>query len=360
MNIRHEIVDLEKFMKRNTNTIQVNEISEATKASFRTRVITAIIGLCVVIPILILGDWPFLALIVAALCIGVCELITCAKKKYSRWLYLATFVFCLCLTLWPWLKSSVNNDVIWDIGHIYSAFNSLNVSFLVLIVSFFALFYLIMWDENFTVRDACFIFALGFFISMGFQSLLFLRFFPLMGYKTPSDQGFYNLTNTFGSMWLIIFLLIGTFMTDTGAYAFGILFGHKKVNPRISPNKTWGGFFGGLFTSAVFSGAFGLIMAATGNPILPAFDATHGSVFDLNHWYNIVLLALIIPPVATLGDFVFSAIKRFFGIKDFGKLLPGHGGILDRVDSLLFAALAMAIFVYIAYCLVYGTNGYIL
>lgn len=340
-------------------TIQINKISESTKKSFHTRVISALIAISLLIPAIIIGDWAYLLVIIAALLVGVIELIKCAKRKYSRWAYVATFVLCLALVIWPLLGAFIKGSF-WDIGHVYSGYDRLYVSFITLIVSIFALFYVIMWDENFTVRDACFIFAVGFLMAMGFQSLLFLRYFPtsdVFSYEASAYGGFYNLNNTFGSVWLIFYLLIAVFGTDIGAYAFGILFGHNKINPRISPNKTWAGFWGGLIFSSVASMTFAFVMAATGNPIMPFRDYAGGmrSIFDLSHWYNIVILSLIIPPFATLGDFVFSAIKRYYEIKDFGHLLPGHGGILDRLDSIIFASLVMALYVVIAFAIDSGT-----
>lgn len=354
-------------MEKNSfrSTIQINKISESTKKSFKTRVISAIVGICVIVPAIILGDWAYFAVIIFALAIGVIELIKCAKTKYSIWAYIFTFILCAALVLWPVIAMLVDpSNPFWDFGHIYSGYNRIYVSFLILIISIFALFYVIMWDENFTVRDACFIFAVGFLMAMGFQSLLFLRFFPTAGefHYAAGSGGFYNIDNTLGSMLLIIYLLIATFGTDTGAYMFGILFGKTKVNERISPNKTWAGFWGGLFFSSVCSMTFAFIMAATGNPIMPvrSFNNVTSSIFDLNHWYNIVILSLIIPPFATLGDFVFSAIKRYYAIKDFGKLMPGHGGILDRMDSVIFAALIMALYVVIAFAIDTGTFSLLL
>lgn len=207
-----------------------------------------------------------------------------------------------------------------------------------------------MWDENFTVRDACFILTTGLLTALGFQCVVFIRFYPalLMG----QGDGFYNVGNTFVSMLPMIYFLIAVFSTDIGAYFTGMLFGKKKINPRISPKKTWAGFFGGLIISTVLSATFALVLAACGYPILPPINGF--SIFDLEHWYNIIILSAIIPPFATLGDFVFSAMKRYFGIKDFGKLMPGHGGVLDRADSIIFAALVMGLFIIIVEAFWYG------
>lgn len=336
-------------MSRERNTITINKLNDEAKASLKTRVISATVGLVVIIPAIILGDWLFLAEMIALVGIASYEIVRCAKKKYSIWLYICTGLAMFALTFWPIFRNLIAYGVVGE-GHIYFYFDSLYISFLVLVLSIFALFYIIMWDENFTVRDACFILTTGLLTALGFQCLTFIRFYPanLMGVH----EGFYNTDNTFMSMLLMIYFLIAVFFTDIGAYFTGMLFGKKKINPRISPKKTWAGFFGGLIISTVLSATFGLVLAACGYPILPVVKGF--SIFDLNHWYNIVLLSALIPPFATLGDFVFSAMKRYFDTKDFGKLMPGHGGVLDRADSIIFAALVTGLFIIIVEAACYG------
>jgi phosphatidate cytidylyltransferase len=106
-------------------------------------------------------------------------------------------------------------------------------------------------------------------------------------------------------------------LADTGAYIFGVSFGKHKLFERISPKKTWEGIFGGLLVSV--AGAF--------------FLTKYFYIFPLEVW---VIIALIIVFFGTLGDLVESMFKRSLSIKDSGNILPGHGGILDRFDSLLF------------------------
>jgi CDP-diglyceride synthetase len=102
-------------------------------------------------------------------------------------------------------------------------------------------------------------------------------------------------------------------MTDIGAYFIGVFFGKHKMNPRISPKKTWEGFVGGIVISLVFSLGFALILSVCKHPLV------YG-ILDLEHWYLILALSFIIPLVSTLGDFVFSCAKRHFEIKDFGEV----------------------------------------
>ena len=105
--------------------------------------------------------------------------------------------------------------------------------------------------------------------------------------------------------------------SDTGAYFVGRAIGKHKMNPRISPKKSWEGFVGGIVFGFILSLAVSFSYVSNLNPVLNT------------------LLCLLCPITAELGDLCFSAIKRHFAVKDFSNLLPGHGGVLDRVDSLL-------------------------
>ena len=126
-------------------------------------------------------------------------------------------------------------------------------------------------------------------------------------------------------------------MTDIGAYFIGVFFGKHKMNPRISPKKTWEGFVGGIVISSFFSFGAAMILCVCKHPLV-------SGLLDLQHWYLILALSLILPFVATLGDFVFSSAKRHFEIKDFGNIMPGHGGVLDRLDSVIFTMITTAVF----------------
>ncbi len=121
-------------------------------------------------------------------------------------------------------------------------------------------------------------------------------------------------------VFLIFFLLLVTWGGDTGAYTAGKTLGRTKLAPVISPNKTVEGFFGGL--------ALGTALALVARSwFLPAFTVG-----------DCVVLGLLLSGIGALGDLAESALKRSAGVKDSGRVIPGHGGILDRVDSLLFTA----------------------
>ncbi len=126
---------------------------------------------------------------------------------------------------------------------------------------------------------------------------------------------------------LALFILLWT--SDTFAYCGGSLLGRHRMSERISPKKTWEGFaIGGLFTCGM----------AAGLSFMPYFhDALlfqNNTVVNLLVWLGFGLIALV---AGTLGDLIESMFKRTYGLKDSGKIMPGHGGILDRFDSFLFA-----------------------
>ena len=114
------------------------------------------------------------------------------------------------------------------------------------------------------------------------------------------------------------------FMTDTGAYLIGCAFGKHKLCPNISPKKSWEGFAGGIVIAAASLMLYGLLMAKIGGfRVNYALAAVYGLAGSLG---------------SVFGDLSMSVIKRQTGIKDYGKLIPGHGGVLDRFDSLVMVA----------------------
>lgn len=126
---------------------------------------------------------------------------------------------------------------------------------------------------------------------------------------------------------LAFFILI--WMADTAAYVFGSLFGKHKLAPNISPGKTWEG----LLSSCLFT-----IGLAIGLSYIPFFQQTGLLIWQ---W---VVIAIIIELLGLLGDLTESLFKRKAGVKDSGNIIPGHGGILDRLDSILFAAIPVYLF----------------
>ncbi len=133
-----------------------------------------------------------------------------------------------------------------------------------------------------------------------------------------------------GGAGLLLFLVFLTQANDVAQYIWGRLFGRRKVAPSVSPNKTVAGYLGGFLTS----GALAVAVA----PFLTPMD-----------WQHALVAGLIIGFAGFMGDVTISAIKRDIGVKDTGSLLPGHGGILDRVDSLTFTAPLFFHYIYFFY-----------
>jgi phosphatidate cytidylyltransferase len=119
----------------------------------------------------------------------------------------------------------------------------------------------------------------------------------------------------------IVNLLVGVWVFDTASYLSGRAWGRRKIAPRTSPNKTWEGFAGGLVGGTAAVWFAGLYM-------------------DWISWWQSIVIGLAICLAAYAGDLFESMIKRDMGVKDSGRILAGHGGVLDRFDSLLFASLA--------------------
>ena len=126
-----------------------------------------------------------------------------------------------------------------------------------------------------------------------------------------------------GSMALLA--ITSVWFYDIGAYFFGIRFGKHKLAPIFSPKKSWEGFFGGLLTTFVFIFIFEKVREIIFNQ----------EIFNIS---TMVLFAILVAIFDTIGDLTESTFKRFFNKKDAGDALPGHGGILDRIDGLLIAA----------------------
>ncbi len=121
------------------------------------------------------------------------------------------------------------------------------------------------------------------------------------------------------------------FITDGGAYFTGVFFGKRHPFPAVSPKKTTEGCIGGIVTGVAAVVIFGVVL--------------HFSAGIIVNFWAMACYGLVGGIVTELGDLAFSLIKREFGIKDYGNLIPGHGGMLDRFDSMIFAAPVISLLV---------------
>ena len=123
----------------------------------------------------------------------------------------------------------------------------------------------------------------------------------------------------------LLYVVLVTIMSDTFAHFFGTKIGKNKLCPKVSPNKTVEGLLGGLFFGTFIGSVFFLTFINT-----------------MSNIFYVIVISLALSLIAEFGDLVFSAIKRRYNVKDYGNIMPGHGGVLDRLDSILFAILAFS------------------
>lgn len=165
-----------------------------------------------------------------------------------------------------------------------------------------------VFSKSYTIEDAVFPLAMSFYVGFGFNALLDARVAGL-------DKA--------------LLALCIVWATDSGAYLVGMNYGKRKLAPTVSPNKTIEGALGGIL---------GAILVTT---IFVMFDSTVALPYGI---YKMSVFAIFFSIAGQFGDLLESSIKRHFGVKDSGKFIPGHGGVLDRFDSMLLVFPIMHLF----------------
>lgn len=337
-------------------SIQVNKTDEKFKTSLKSRIIIAFVLFAILIPAIFLGGYVFLAVLVPFIAIGIFEILKAPGKKYHWWVHLFTYFIVYLYAYWfiagPNLSAYLNDPT----NYVFSLtdyYDGLSFPLSGILLSLIIYFLIGILDETFSFHDVAYFFLMTLLVGFGFQSFFFLRYVPFYFAANPNlaldwPSGLTSSLDTLKlgehahfqylvSAELILFGFIGAAINDTLAYFMGTYFGRHKINPRVSPNKTWEGFLFGLLGTFVILSAVGFTLASFGFAPLP--------FLTLDNWYWILLFALAVPLFGDLGDLAFSFVKRSFVIKDFGKILKGHGGVLDRVDSHMFTALGLSILV---------------
>lgn len=138
-----------------------------------------------------------------------------------------------------------------------------------------------------------------------------------------------NEVGTIQGLYYTLLIFACAWGADSGAYFAGRFFGKRKLSPKISPNKTIEGVYGGVASCILFVAGL--------TALYYAYERSIGVTVEI-HWLSLLLISLVGSLVGVLGDLTASVIKRQTGIKDFGSIMPGHGGVLDRFDSVLFVA----------------------
>lgn len=248
----------------------------------KQRILTAVAILAVVLPPLILGGVALDFLITAFVAVAVYEVLNVCLKRNNLILYGMSFLLC-----------------------ILSAYLSDEAFVISLVVLFLIYSSIPVFDEKITFENTSY-----------FLTMFLLIIFTIRAIKTV-----YTYDNL-----VMLYILVVTYATDTGAYFIGRFFGKHKLNERISPKKTIEGSVGGFLVGSSLSLGFALVFLK--------------DVLPMNF---IVIYSILAAVFGQLGDLVFSAVKRHFDVKDFGNIFPGHGGVLDRIDSLVFNLLIFTV-----------------
>ena len=260
----------------------------------KKRVISAILIVAIFIPFLIIGELPFAIFMSVLAALGMYELIKVreTKKKFPVPMKIISFLAVLFFTM-------LNYE---------SLDFTLNINYQIMSVMIFLFLIPIVFinnNEKYNFDDSLFLMGAVLFLGLSFNLIIITRNYDIS---------------------YIIYLLLITTITDTFALFTGRLIGKHKVSPKISPNKTIEGCVGGLLMGTFVASAF----------YITVINPSYSLVF-------IILITALLSVIAQLGDLVFSAIKRYYDKKDFSDIIPGHGGILDRFDSLIFVTLAFIV-----------------
>lgn len=251
------------------------------------RIITGLILIAIIIFALWRRGWVLLCFILLVSSLGLWEFYSMFWGRGGKIPSRICAIILGCLMLWlTWM------------GRPQDALVCLGAGFVLVALSF-----LFRWDvvEEDTTFSRSGIFMVG------------LAYIPLL-----------LLPATYLSTLKLIFVLAAVAVSDTAAYFTGTRFGHHKLWPRVSPNKSSEGAIGSLLGCVIFC-------------------AIYGEVYGTAGWFMFGLLGVAVNAFAQLGDLFESALKRSVNVKDSGQLLPGHGGVLDRMDSFLFAMPMVAV-----------------
>ena len=272
-----------------------------------TRILTSIVSLFVLLPILYFSNTYVFPIAVAIMTvIALYEMFSCVgcKSKYA-------------LTI-PTYLTGAAIPIVGKIANSFEAMLPL-VCAIIIIYAIYLFLIAIVFNKDFTIGEIALCYMTSIYIIFGFSSILFLRLIS-------------NYT------YLLIF--IGAWVTDIFAYFTGKFFGKRKLCVEISPQKTIAGSIGGTFFCIIAFVTFGFIALNK-----------EASIWQ---YAALAVLGLIIAIVSQIGDLSMSLIKRHYGIKDFGKVFPGHGGVLDRFDSII--AVSSILFIMLTFMKTLGIN----
>lgn len=251
----------------------------------KQRIITGVIAAALFIPFVLYGNLPFTILVYIIAAVGLYELL---KMKAISIISIPGIIG-LYMIASLMIPESLSLKLL--------AFTPYSKLELLMIGVILLLIYSVIVKNHFTFDDVGFILICVLYVGIGFY--------------------YFIETRNVGLQYVIYGLLI-VWTTDSGAYFIGRKFGRRKLWPEISPNKTIEGFIGGIIVAVIFACLMQIIYPISSSIVL------------------LIAVTIVASVFGQMGDLVESAIKRHYSVKDSGKILPGHGGILDRFDSLIF------------------------
>ncbi|MDE5992868.1 MAG: phosphatidate cytidylyltransferase [Oscillospiraceae bacterium] len=260
-----------------------------------TRIITAVVGIAIAIGVLFLSATPVYNLTVSAIAvIMLYELLSACKCIQHKFHSVVCFAFAAVM---PFLLE----------------FEGMEIKYIVSTLCIFLVFIgYIAEHKTITFEKICCMLAVTLLTTLSMCCLVSLK----------------NLDGTHGICYVIL-CLAGAWLGDSGAYFVGTFLGKHKLCPEISPKKTVEGAIGGVLTVGLVFAVYAFFYRAV--------MGYRGVFFEVNYLY-LVLMGFICGVLGIVGDLSASLVKRQFGIKDFGNIMPGHGGLMDRFDSVLFVA----------------------
>lgn len=262
----------------------------------KQRLLSALVALLIMVPLFFIGGIPFALAIYILSMIGLHEFLKTKETKKELPLFV-NFISYIILTLLVLFNLS-SDTMVFMVD--YRIIVGLFLVFLIPAVLYHN-------REIYSIVDAFYLIGSIFFLGTSFALIIALRN--------------YNIE-------ILLYLFIITIMTDSYAYIVGRLIGKNPLLTDISPNKTWEGTIGGTF--------FGCLIAVV----------FYHTVVDASLSFHILIpMTLFLSLLGQFGDLSFSAIKRYYGKKDFSNIMPGHGGILDRFDSIIFVVLGFMFFI---------------
>lgn len=283
-----------------------------------TRIISGIIAAAVLITLLLLPAYVIALTALFASIVGLYEFSKAMKQKNIHIDLPVSFIAALIIAgkAYGATLSAEKFPVLTEIFIKIFAEKNLNTMFYLLVVYLFCR--LIFDGSRCRIEDMA-------YTLLGIVYIPFLLSFAIMTR---------NLQRGFEFIWIV---LIGSVVTDIFAYFVGVTIGRNKIIPHISPKKTVEGSIGGAIGCMLIMMLYGAIFInRVGFTPVPL--------------YHFAIMGILCGVVAQLGDWAASAIKRYTGIKDYGNLIPGHGGIMDRVDSVLFVSPLIYIYVSLFLC----------